>query len=530
MTPDVAFAALDCAEMGLCVLHLERDEVSYDAGFCRLIGLQPSQVSTGMEHLYRMVPEEDAVLLREALDAHLAGETEFLRLDHRVNRADGETIWIETRGRVSRRNANGQPAEVTAVIQDCTRRHRAERGRKRLEQQLAQVQRMESVGALVGGIAHDFNNMLLAIAGQAELAMADLEDGELGEVTESLQEIRHATARAAELTQRLLSFGRQSDEAWDVVDLRSRLESLTPTLRRLVPASIGFDTDFGREPLWVHCDISRIEQALVNLCANAVDAVDEHGLIRVLANRVELGADQLDAYPWATAGDFVAVSVVDDGCGIPDDAIERVFDPFFTTKAVGEGTGLGLSVAFASAKQHDGLLRVESRTSAAANGDLECGSRFELLIPESTTARGGRRPDDRRHELHVSRRPAREGGAVILIAEDDAPVRKVVERMLGSAGYRVIAAADGAEAVALFAEHEQEIDLVLLDAIMPNKTGREVYEEITRARPELKVMFASGYTADVLDHAFFEREQRPLLAKPFSREVLLEQVASLLRD
>jgi len=382
-----------------------------------------------------------------------------------------------------------------------------------LEQQLRQVQKMEAIGTLAGGIAHDFNNILTVIGSYS--AMTSMRMAENDPLKKNLDHIMAATDRAANLTGSLLAFSRKQVMNSENCDLNSIVSHVEKFLLRVIGEDIQLSTAFKAVPLPVHVDRGQIEQVLMNLAANARDAMPRGGrlAIETALQLVDQGA--IDAGGLSlTPGRYSVLSVTDSGIGMDRETIGKIFEPFYTTKEVGKGTGLSLSMAYGIIKQNGGCIQVTS--------ELGKGTTFSIYFPPLTKMELPPIP---------SAAPAgpRVGGTeTILVAEDDAEIRTVMELLLSEAGYRVILAADGEDAVDKFSQNQHEIQLVLLDMIMPRKSGKETYHEIRRIEPSVRVLFSSGYVADYIKNRGDLDEGAELISKPVHPTELLRKVRELL--
>jgi PAS domain S-box-containing protein len=382
--------------------------------------------------------------------------------------------------------------------------------RKSLEKQLQHAQKMEAVGTLAGGIAHDFNNILTAITGYANLLEMDMPMDE--QLAAYLEGILSGADRAAKLTRSLLAFSRKQEIELKPTDLNTVIVNVEKMLRRLIREDIELSTSLAREELTVMADAAQIEQILMNFTANARDAIRENGLITIGARVVELGKEFKVAHGFGDPGRYALLTFSDTGAGMDEETRQRIFEPFFTTKEVGKGTGLGLSVAYGIIKQHNGFITCYS--------EPERGTTFRIYLPiinepaEQSKFTPGVLP--------------RGGTETILLAEDDAMTRKLCRLLLENSGYKVIEAANGEEAVAQFLALKDEIRLVLIDVIMPRMNGREAAIRMEQISPGIKVIFISGYTADIFNKTEIFEEGINFLSKPISYKDLLVAVRNLL--
>ncbi len=382
--------------------------------------------------------------------------------------------------------------------------------REQLQTQLRQAQKMEAVGQLAGGVAHDFNNLLQVISGYSQMALDDLPDDHPAH--RLVREIGRAGDRAATLVGQLLTFSRQQSYEPDDLDLNGVIEDLLNLTGRTIGAHIAIDWSPAAESVTVHADRAQVEQMLMNLWINARDAMPRGGTLRIRVGQVQVGEEQSARPGWGPPGRYVRIDVSDSGEGMDTATLERIWDPFFTTKAPGKGTGLGLATVYGVVRQHEGMVDVASRQDA--------GTTFRVYLPAVD------RP--------ASASPARPaitapgGKETVVVAEDSADVRQLVAAVLGRAGYRVITVDDGSAALAYLAEHGRSVDLALLDVVMPGMSGGEVQRRISEIWPELRVLFMSGYAAEVVHGSFEVGPHGDLLPKPFEAVDLLLRVRAAL--
>ncbi|MEJ2146051.1 MAG: PAS domain S-box protein [Acidobacteriota bacterium] len=385
--------------------------------------------------------------------------------------------------------------------------------RIRLEAQLRQAQKLEAIGQLAGGVAHDFNNILAAIMMHLGLLKMNTEIGE--DTHHALNELEGEANRAASLTRQLLMFSRRSVLAVRPLDMNEALANLLKMLRRLIGEHIELCFDAGDALPLVEADVGMLEQILMNLVVNARDAMPEGGSIKITTGVREIGEGQVREDQARRAGRFVFLSVSDTGCGMSSETMKRIFEPFFTTKEAGRGTGLGLATVHGIVAQHEGWIEVES--------ELGEGSTFRVMLPAleglQVTTSSATKP------VH----PVRLGSECILVVEDDESLRRLAARSLESLGYEVYTAANGQEAMMLWQDHEEDIDLVLTDMVMPEGvTGLELAERLQRLKPGISVIVASGYSADMVQSGVPTREGVVYLAKPFRMKMLADVVRECL--
>lgn len=382
---------------------------------------------------------------------------------------------------------------------------------KKLEAQLRHSQKMEAIGTLTGGIAHDFNNILNAILGFGVLALDKA--GKDHPAAEHLKEVLAAAERASALTRRLLAFGRKQNFVLRPVDVNEVVINLQKMLSRIIGEDVELVTEPAPGVFRVMADARQIEQVMMNLAANARDAMPGGGRLTIRTGFSEIDNDFISTHGYGNPGRYALISVTDTGPGMDEETQKKIFEPFFTTKGVGKGTGLGLAIAYGIVKSHGGFINVYSEEGK--------GAEFEILLPLIEESPGRGRTTGAEASL-------RGGTETILVAEDDAPLRKLSRIILESFGYTVITAADGEEATARFMESSDRISLVILDMIMPRKSGREVYEEIKKASPGIRVLFASGYTPDPLNRRELPEDGTDCIIKPVSPKDLLKKVREML--
>ncbi len=400
---------------------------------------------------------------------------------------------------------------LIGIGQDITERKRAEAEREKLEVQLNQAQKMESVGRLAGGVAHDFNNMLGVILGHTELAL--LQADEKQELYSDLKEIQKAAKRSADTTKQLLAFARKDIISPKKLDLNNTVESILNMLRRL----IGEDIDLVWKPsanLWpIKMDPSQIDQILANLCVNARDAISGVGKLTIETGRKTFDEEYCKEHAGFILGDFVLLAVSDNGCGMDKETLENLFEPFFTTKEVGKGTGLGLATVYGIVKQNNGFINVYSESGQ--------GSTFNIYLP--------RLVDDEHSDTVVPEKKIAAGGTeTILLVEDEPTILRMTRMMLERKGYSVLTAATPGEAIEKATNHSGSIDLLMTDVVMPEMNGRDLSGQITDLYPDIKLLFMSGYTADVIAHQGILNDGVAFIQKPFSMADMTEKVREVL--
>jgi len=434
---------------------------------------------------------------REGLQAPLVEEV-YLRLDGTPFSVDAAAVSYTYLG------SDG----LLVFFRDITERKRAEEDREKLENQLRQAQKMEAVGQLAGGVAHDFNNLLLVILGYIDLIEGEPDIPYAHEIAQ----IRDAARRAADLTKQLLAFSRRQVMQLTMLNINDVIEGTLKMVRRVLGEHIELCFMPGGQLGSVRADQGQIEQVVMNLCVNSRDAMPAGGRLLIETENVVVGDSYRRQHPWAHEGRYVLLSVTDNGIGMDEATIARIFDPFFTTKEVGQGTGLGLATVYGIIQQHDGLIHVYSEPGK--------GTTFKIYLPmvERAAESVGTKIEP----------PALGGTETILLAEDEPPLLDLVTRMLNTAGYHVLAAHDGEEAIRMYDAHADEISLALLDVIMPRMSGRAVMEHIRERNPDMRFLFSSGYSENALHTGFVLQKGLRLLRKPYRRSDLLRAIREVL--
>ncbi|MCB9652093.1 MAG: PAS domain S-box protein, partial [Deltaproteobacteria bacterium] len=401
---------------------------------------------------------------------------------------------------------------MISIVRDVTARRRAELERASMEEQFLAAQKMEAVGRLAGGVAHDFNNLLSVIMSYARFALDGLDASD--PMQEDLREISRAGERAAALTRQLLAFSRKQVLQPEVLSLNAVVAGLEKMLLRLLGEDVGWRVYLADDLAPVLADPGQLEQVLMNLVINARDAMPKGGVITVETSNVVLQAGH-PALPFGLPpGRYVALSVADSGVGMDEETREHIFEPFFTTKEKGKGTGLGLSTVYGIVQQSGGVVQVESAPGA--------GSTFRIHLPVAE----GARIDERRspRTLPVS------GNEVVLVVEDDAAVRRLSERILRAAGFRVFSAASGGDALVVCEQEGARIDLMLADVVMPRMSGPELARRVGAQWPRIKVLFMSGYTDDALGQHGVLSPDVAFIGKPFTPVMLALKVRAVLDE
>ncbi|HMK52893.1 MAG TPA: PAS domain S-box protein, partial [Thermodesulfobacteriota bacterium] len=456
-----------------------------------------------------IVHPDDRELVKQRAQARHHGEPVPSRYELKIITKNGEERWIDLA--VGMIDFDGKPA-ILGTDFDITERKRAEEEMKALEEQLRQSQKIEAIGRLAGGIAHDFNNLLTIIKGYSQLSLLDLKES--NPLWGNIQEIQKATQRAADLTRHLLAFSRRQILDPKVLDLNNLLRDLDKMLRRIIGEDISLNTQLTNDLGRVKIDPGQFEQIILNLAVNAKDAMPSGGKLMIETSNVELDAEYAVNHAGVIPGHYVRLSVSDTGVGMAKDVREKIFEPFFTTKEKGKGTGLGLSTVYGIVKQSGGNIWVYSEPGH--------GTTFKIYLPivgEDLETLSGR---DEAESLP-------RGSETVLLVEDELSVRELAHRLLHQQGYNVLEADNGKEALGIAQEtHGETIHLLLTDVVMPQMGGKELADQLKIMRPDLKVLYTSGYTDDAIVHHGTLDPGTHFLQKPFSPKTLLHKVREVL--
>jgi len=420
-----------------------------------------------------------------------------------------ETLELRVRDRTRELQQSNQALQAEIARRELAQQQRdQEQDRaKRLEEQLAQTERMEAIGRLAGGVAHDFNNLLGVILGNSELLLQDESlDNHLGE---RLQEIKMAGEEATSLTRQLLAFSRQQVFERQILDLNVVLRDMQPLLARIIRESIHFELDLGKQVGSIRIDRSQLAPVILNLVANARDAMTSGGRLRVETCNVELDESYTREHVDVRPGSYVQLSVTNSGSGMDRETVSRIFEPFFTTKEHGRGSGLGLATVYGIVRQSGGHVWVYSEPGL--------GTTFKIYFPRVIEASDS--PPRR-----VLADAASSASETILLVEDSRLLAKVTRDFLVSDGYDVLMAANPREAFRISESHHAPIHLLLTDVVMPDMNGRELAEQLLARRPEMKVLYMSGYTNGILLEHAFRAEDSAFIEKPFSHDALSRKV------
>ncbi len=498
-----------CAHLGYIDIDIHTQDVFWADETFRLLGYAPQAFTPTHQHFFERVHPDDVEMLRSEIE-QLLTPSRSSQSEYRIVRPDGEVRWMYGRGEAVL-DDNGRPLRLISILLDITERKRAEVTQLRLEAELRQAQKMESIGRLAGGVAHDFNNLLTVIQGYCDFMQESLPIDH--PLREDLVQIQQASERGTALTRQLLAFGRKQILAPTILDLNALVGNLRKMLERLIGEDIALTTAL-QPDLWrVTADPGQIEQVLMNLAVNARDAMPTGGSLTIETRTVPFDDGDARMHAAMPTGPCVLVAISDTGCGMDDATRSRIFEPFFTTKAPGQGTGLGLATVYGIVTQSGGTIAVDSAPGR--------GSTFKIFLPASATAAS----DPASTPSYAG---ARGGHETILLVEDEAGVRHLARAALHAKGYTILAARDGGEALSVAEQHAGPIDILVTDVVMPRMSGRVLAERLVARRPRLKILFMSGYTDDTVIRHGLLTDRIAFLPKPFTPGTLTAKVREVL--
>ncbi|MGB5159296.1 MAG: ATP-binding protein [Desulfobacterales bacterium] len=466
--------------------------------FCQIAGYNYEEIIDRMGPADLVHPVERNSVL-ETLGNCLNGDEDNSEHTHKIIRKDGQisTLQIIGNGFVY----NGKPA-VSGTIIDISKE-------SDLESQLLQAQKMEAIGNLAGGIAHDFNNIITVLTGYGNLLQMKISQDD--SLRLYVDQILSASQKAASLTQKLMAFSRQQPITLKTININSVIHETKKLLERLITEDIRLVTELYSKDVIVMADATQIDHILFNLVTNAKDAMPSGGILKISTRIAELDREFVLAHGFGKTGRYAILEVQDTGTGINRNTMEKIFNPFFTTKEVGKGTGLGLSTVYGIVKQHNGYITVSSK--------LNQGTTFHIYFPVVKNMT---------HEMLESNlKPVKHGKETILVAEDDDSVRYFIIDILNRFGYKTIGAVDGEDAILKFKENK-DISLVVMDTIMPKKNGKEVCDCIRKIKPDMKILFMSGYSAEIVANKGFLGYEADYINKPIYYEDFILKVRNVL--
>ncbi|MDA8239429.1 MAG: PAS domain S-box protein [Nitrospiraceae bacterium] len=497
---------IETTNTGYVIIDPQGKVLDANQEYIRLTGYTTLEEITGrnvVEWTAEVDREKNAEEVRKCLDRGFARNVEILYAGR-----DGRMIPIEMNSTVIKDAAG---TKILTLCWDISSRINADEERKKLESQLRYAQKIEAVGQLAGGVAHDFNNILSAIIGYGHITLVKMAKDDPLKV--NIEQMLAAADRAAHLTKDLLLFSRRQISDRRPVDLNGVIRTVEKFLVRVIGEDIAFKTILHEGPMPVLADVHQLEQVLMNLATNARDAMPKGGSLIIATEQIMLDKEFIAIHGYGNPGMYATITAADTGMGMDEHTRQRIFEPFFTTKEVGKGTGLGMAVAYGIIKKHEGYINVCSEPGK--------GATFRIYLPVIAS------------EIIEEKKEAQvdypeKGAETMLFAEDDESLRELTVSMLQEFGYEVIVAVDGEDAVKKYIEEKDRIQLLLFDIVMPKKTGKEAYDEIKRIKPDIKVIFLSGYAPDIIRQKALLENNEPVAYKPISPADLLKKIRSVL--
>ena len=496
--------------------RIEADDSDRDFNFVsdyveKMIGYTVEEWLSEPNFWLQIIHPEDRAHAKLEVQAFIENEGNIVQ-QFRWLAKNGSVVWVETQ-MVLIRDENGRPFSLRCISIDVSERKIIEEALQKSEEQLRQSQKLESVGRLAGGIAHDFNNMLTAINGYSDLILREIGDDE--SLRKKVLEIKKAGERSSALTHQLLAFSRRQVLQPKLIDLNRVVTDMNQLLLRLIGEDIQLNIELDDERSCVEADPGQLSQVIMNLVVNARDAMPQGGEVTVKTQKIRFETEPVAQFDPKKRGDFIRLSVIDNGTGIESKILEQIFEPFFTTKQVGVGTGLGLSTVYGIVKQSGGYIWV--------NSEIGVGSEFKVYLPFVEGER-----QDKKEKKRLEQFPY--GSETVLLVEDEEMVRDLTRRILELCGYTVIEARNGIEAIKICVETDCHIDLLMTDVVMPQMNGRELSEKITELNPRIKTLFTSGYMNDrVMRHGVSDDEVN-FIQKPFAPDALARKIRQMLDD
>ena len=461
-----------------------------------------------MDHWLTVHPDYRDLVRGRAMTRSV-GESVPSNYEVKFQRKDGSVFDGEIHAQAI--EIQGAPG-VQVWIKDITERKQAEEEREKLQAQLLQAQKMESIGTLTGGIAHDFNNLLTIINGYTEMILMDKTEDD--PIYADLRKILETGLKGADMVQRLLSFTKQAAIKLEPLDLSHRIEETRNLMDRTFPKTIEIETNLLDDLGMVNADVGQMDQLLMNLCVNAKDAMPDGGRLRIETRNITVDADYCRLHVGAMPGPHVLIEFLDTGIGMSKEMMDRIFDPFFSTKGwdFRKGTGLGLSVAKGIVEQHGGWMTCESEPAV--------GTTFRVYLPVIEESPAARKPEPAAATVP--------GVEKILLVDDEEYVRDLGKRILERAGYKVITAANGKDALEIYARAQSNIALVVLDLIMPQMGGEKCLEALLKINPDVKIIISTGHSLDARESLLPGALSRGFVNKPYEVWQMVQAVRELL--
>ena len=497
--------------------NIQTGETVFNKRWADIVGYTMEELApVNIETWLQLAHPDDLAESERQLNLCFEKKLDYYDCECRMKHRDGHWVWVVDRGKILTWTEEGKPEWMFGTHQDITEKKQAELEKENLRNQLAQSQKIESVGRLAGGVAHDFNNMLGVILGHSELAQRQISSGSLESLSSNLEAIQKAAEHSASLTRQLLAFARKDTVMPKVLDLNSTVEGLIKMMQRIIGEDIDLAWLPDKKISPIKIDPSQIDQILANLCVNARDAIGGIGKVTIETGTADFDRDYCKEHLGFLPGEYVMLAVSDNGSGMDTKTLSNIFEPFFTTKEQGKGTGLGLATVYGIVRQNKGFINVYSEPGQGTTFKIYLPRHQEEVLSVSETAPAESEPP--------------RGSETILLVEDEPAILKLTTLMLESAGYEVIQAATTEDALNFARNHHERIHLLITDVVMPNMTGRDLSESILKLNSSIKCLFMSGYTANVIAHQGVLQEGINFIQKPFTLNSLKEKVRSILDE
>jgi|GEM_PF-787524 len=491
---------------GLWDWKIQTGEVSLNERWAEMLGYSLKELEPLSLNTWKKLTEpEDLKMSEEILEKHLLKESEVYECEIRMKHKDGQWVWILDRGKVNEWSTDGKPVRMTGTHMDIT-------GSKKLEQDLLQTRKMDAIGNLAAGIAHDFNNMLGVIMGYSDVILKLEENG--SKTKENVLEIKKAATRAAALTSQLLAFTRKQPLVRKVISMNEVLVDITKILERIIGENVEFETILDPKLKYIYADHGRLDQVIINLVTNSKYALPEGGKITVKTENTSFDKKKIYNIAGSRPGEYICMSIIDNGAGINPENMEHIFEPFYTTKPFGKGSGLGLSVVYGVVKEPGGWINVYSKPGE--------GTEFRVYVPVFNAKK------DKAEKEETIQEKGNEKGKVILLVEDEISILDMLSTVLTEETYRVYTAKNGKEALEIFAKEKDRIELLFTDAVMPGISGFDLALKIKAIKPGIKIIISSGYLDNNTDMEQAAKKGFNFLQKPYELNELYLKISQVL--
>ncbi|MFN2269028.1 MAG: PocR ligand-binding domain-containing protein [Desulfonatronovibrio sp.] len=500
--------AMEVTQDGLWDWDITTDEVYYSPGYAHMLGYKSTEVPKHLKSWLDLIhPEDKNAALKANMDC-IENRRDSFSVEFRMQARDGKWLWINGRGKAFGRDEKGRALRMVGTHTNITERKNAEEAQKKMQGQLVQAQKMESVGMLAGGIAHDFNNLLHAISGNIHLLSKDkLEDDP---DIKRIKSINKSIERAGQLVSKLLIFSRKAETHRKKLDLNREVKEASAILERTIPRMISIELKLSNDNPLINADAVQVEQVILNLGSNAADAMPDGGRMLIETKKVHVDKDR---YLGLAPGDYAALSVSDTGEGMDKETTQKIYEPFFTTKEAGQGTGLGLASVYGVVKAHNGHITCYS--------EPDQGTIFTTYWPAISGSEAVENVQD------MEREPVK-GSETILIVDDEEEIREITKEILESWGYDVLSADSGERALKIYEQQAKDIDLVIMDLNMPGMGGSQCLQLLLEQDPLIRILISSGYSANGQAGKALDAGASGFIGKPYQLKELIRKVREIL--